>query len=78
VHKFWDSIKSSIGMGSHSGFYSTNEETFFVEKDLTKDGDDYRTPAGEICEEVVEQNYVFVVQDEAKQQILQWAETTAV
>ena len=30
-----------------------------MEKDLVKDGDKFKTPTGEICEEVEESNYVF-------------------
>jgi hypothetical protein len=32
-----------------------------MEKDLTKEGEKFKTATGEICEEVTESNYVFEV-----------------
>lgn len=50
-----------IQTGQHTGYYSTNEETFFVEKDLLKDEQGNLTVphSGEVCERVTEENYVF-------------------
>jgi methionyl-tRNA synthetase len=33
----------AISLGSHTGFYSTNEETFVMEKDLIKEEDQFKT-----------------------------------
>lgn len=47
----WKQLKSKgfITEGEHSGYYSVNEETFFVEKDLIfdKEKDSYKTELGE-------------------------------
>lgn len=63
VQAMWQTLLKNghIVKGSHSGFYSTNEETFFPEKDLVKsESGDYLVPgSGEICDYVTEENYVF-------------------
>ena len=65
VEAFWSQLKPQIKIGTHTGFYSTNEETFMMEKDLIKQEEGgagkLKTAAGEICEEVTESNYVFEV-----------------
>ena len=64
VAHLWEKLRSNgyIVKGQHRGFYSTNEETFFMEKDLDKDldGNMIVPHSGEICELVKEDNYVFV------------------
>ena len=62
------SLGGHIIKGSHSGYYSTNEETFFPEKDLDKNVNGQMTvPAtGEICDYVTEENYVFKVSEEGE------------
>ena len=40
-----------------------NEETFLLEKDLERVGDQMVTHVGEVCEEVTEKNYVFKAGD---------------
>ena len=54
VQAFWHRIQSSIEKGGHTGYYSVNEETFLLEKDLERVGDQMVTHAGEVCEEVTE------------------------
>lgn len=64
VAHMWEKLKSNgyIVKGKHRGYYSTNEETFFMEKDLEKDTDGNMVVpgTGEKCELVMEDNYVFV------------------
>ena len=59
----WKKLDSNgyITKGGHQGYYSTNEETFFPEKDLVKNESGQLTVAGsgEICDFVTEENYVF-------------------
>ena len=45
VLNFWSVLNTNkaISLGSHTGFYSTNDETFVMEKDLIKDGDQFKT-----------------------------------
>ena len=52
VQSFWNKLNENkaISLGSHTGFYSTNDETFVVEKDLIKEGEHFKTQAGEVCE----------------------------
>lgn len=71
VNHFWNVLKDNdaIGTGNHSGYYSTNEETFFMSKDLEQKGDDYFTSVGEKCELVEEKNYVFKVDQPLKNEI---------
>jgi methionyl-tRNA synthetase len=63
VERFWQKLsdRGCIKQGQHTGYYSTNEETFFMEKDLLKDdkGNLCVPHSGEVCELVTEQNYVF-------------------
>lgn len=71
VEKFWERLDSRgfIHKGTHEGYYSTNEETFFPEKDLEKNpnGNGLIYPAtGEVCELVKEENFVFKATDEVK------------
>ena len=40
-----------------------------VEKDLVKDGEVWKTHAGEIVEEVSESNYVFEIADEVREEV---------
>ena len=47
---FWNNIQSSITIGGHTGYYSVNEETFIIEKDLERIGDQMVTSVGEVCE----------------------------
>ncbi len=62
-------------MGTHTGFYSTNEETFVVEKDLIKDGQQFKMATGEICEKVTESNYVFDVTETNREKVRCWVES---
>ena len=68
VHAMWNklSLGGHIIKGSHSGYYSTNEETFFPEKDLEKNESGQMTVpgTGEICDYVTEENYVFKLSEE--------------
>ena len=77
VAHLWEKLKQNgyIKKGQHKGFYSTNEETFFMEKDLERDSDGNMTVphTGEICELVEEDNYVFEVTQELKDKIASWA-----
>ena len=54
VAHMWQKLKDNgyIVKGQHQGFYSTNEETFFMEKDLEKDsnGNMIVPHTGEVCE----------------------------
>ena len=63
VHSIWHKIlaNGNIVKGSHSGYYSTNEETFFPEKDLIKNSEGQLTVPGsrEVCDFVTEENFVF-------------------
>jgi methionyl-tRNA synthetase len=43
VSEFWNALSHRITEGSHAGFYSTNEETFVMEKDLIREGNVYKT-----------------------------------
>lgn len=66
VQHLWRQLQSrdALTLGSHTGFYSTNEETFFVEKDLVKDeatGKMIYAVTGEVCEQVTEHNYMFKI-----------------
>ena len=60
---FWNHLleKGFIVKGGHAGYYSTNEETFFPEKDLIRNESGEMTVAGtgEVCDYVTEVNYVF-------------------
>jgi methionyl-tRNA synthetase len=55
--------RGAIKQGSHEGFYSVNEETFFADKDLIKDESThpptFKTEMGEKCERIAEKNYLF-------------------
>ena len=57
-----------IAKGGHSGFYQTNEETFFQEKDLVKNEEGQLTVpvTGEVCDHVTQENYVFKVNPDIK------------
>jgi len=48
-----------------------------MEKDLERDNaGNMRVPiTGEICEEVVEDNYVFVVTDDVRANVMKWAKS---
>ena len=77
VQAFWDRLlqNGAIVKGSHSGYYSTNEETFFPEKDLVKDeasGEMTVPGSGEVCEYVTEENYVFRFDQAMKDEVVQW------
>jgi methionyl-tRNA synthetase len=76
VESIWKNLARPNGplvSGKHEGYYSTNEETFFMEKDLEhKDGHFY-TNAGEKCEKVQESNYVFNVRDDVRKKVHDWA-----
>lgn len=78
VQAMWNKLQSAghIVKGSHSGYYSTNEETFFPEKDLMKAVDgSMRVPgSGEVCDFVTEENYVFKFNDSMKAKLVEWAE----
>ena len=53
MRHYWELLhkKGHIKDGSHSGFYSVNEESFIAEKDLVKDmNGNLRTEAGESVE----------------------------
>jgi len=63
VRAFWHKIESQIEKGGHTGYYSVNEETFLLEKDLERVGDQMVTNVGEVCELVTEENYVFNASD---------------
>jgi methionyl-tRNA synthetase len=76
VANYWQLLQSKghIKEGSHSGFYSVNEESFISEKDLVKDINGYLcTEAGEKVEEIQEKNYVFEITPEIRQAIKEWA-----
>lgn len=62
----------------HTGFYSTNEETFVMEKDLINEEGQFKTQAGEVCEQVSESNYVFEILNETREQVKQWSQSGAV
>ena len=81
VAHFWERLdqRGHIFKGTHKGYYSTNEETFFPEKDLAKNpnGPGLIVPhTGEVCELVKEENFVFKVTDELKNQVHDWASKT--
>ncbi len=42
---FWKVLdaEKAISLGTHMGLYSINDETFVMEKDLIKDGDQFKT-----------------------------------
>jgi methionyl-tRNA synthetase len=75
----WNLLKNKgyITTGEHTGFYSVNEETFFVEKDLVFDKEKqvYKTEMGEIVEKVQETNYKFRFADEVMDNVKEWAQT---
>lgn len=73
VQRFWGELKGSIGKGTHTGLYSTNEETFVVEKDLNKCDQGFRTQAGELVEQVSESNYVFNISAKDRETVYKWA-----
>ena len=50
-----------------------NEESFINEKDLIKEGEEYRTEAGEKLEKIEEKNYVFTIKEEVREIIRRWA-----
>ena len=81
VANFWERLdqRGHIFKGTHEGYYSTNEETFFPEKDLAKNpnGSGLIVPhTGEVCELVKEENFVFKVTDDLKNQVYNWADKT--
>ena len=47
-----------------------------VEKDLVREGDLWKTQAGEVLEEVSESNYVFEISSEVRKEVKQWAENS--
>lgn len=49
-----------------------------MEKDLTKEGDVYKTQTGEICEQVQEKNYVFKVDESLRERVKNWSQSGAV
>ena len=73
VQAFWSKISSSIHVGTHEGLYSTNEETFMVEKDLRVEDGLWRTEVGEVLERVSESNYVFRIAEVDRQKVRAWA-----
>ncbi len=76
VRHYWELLhkRGHIKEGSHSGFYSVNEESFIAEKDLVKDANgNLRTEAGESVELIQEKNYVFEITQEIRQAIKEWA-----
>jgi len=73
VTHMWNRLaKSAIVSGTHEGYYSTNDETFYPEKDLIKKENDFYTQVGEKCEKVTEKNYVFKVDSEARKAVKSW------
>jgi hypothetical protein len=50
-----------------------NEESFINEKDLIKEGEDFKTEAGEKLEKIEEKNYVFTINNEVREIIKRWA-----
>ena len=74
----WNTLNKNgyIIKGGHEGYYSTNEETFFPEKDLVKNERGEMTVAGsgEVCDYVREENYVFKYDQGMKDRIVEWAE----
>lgn len=50
-----------ITLGKHTGYYSVNEETFMMEKDLVWDEDSksYKTQLGETVKLIEEDNFVY-------------------
>lgn len=77
VRAMWQNLQKSgfIVKGSHSGYYSTNEETFFPEKDLERNAEgSMAVPAtGEVCDYVTEDNYVFKFEETLKSNLITWA-----
>ena len=74
VAHMWKTLsKSAIVSGTHEGYYSTNDETFYPEKDLIKkECGGFYTQVGEKCEKVSEKNYVFKVSSEARLAVREW------
>lgn len=50
-----------ITLGKHTGYYSVNEETFMMEKDLIWDeaSKSYKTQLGETVKLIEEDNFVY-------------------
>lgn len=76
VRNMWTILqeKGFIHEGEHKGFYSTNEETFMTEKDLTFDEEKgaYITALGEQVEEITERNYKFEFKREVIEDVQKW------
>lgn len=77
VQHLWNRLveNGAIVKGSHSGYYSTNDETFYPEKDLVKAEDGSASVPGsrEVLEYVTEENYVFQYDEAMNVEIAEWA-----
>lgn len=75
VTKVWGQLKDKdlITLGKHQGYYSVNEETFMMEKDLIWDkaSDSYKTQVGETVKLVEEENFVYTFKN--LQDVRKWA-----
>ena len=77
VEKFWNLLKSKnyiTSGGKHTGYYSVNEETFIMEKDLiwNDQSQAYHTELGERVELIEEDNYLFEFKSQVLQEVKQW------
>jgi len=61
VQFFWQKLKKNnqIYLSNYEGWYSIRDEAFYVESDLIKDGNDYKTSSGSTVEWVKEKSYFF-------------------
>ena len=86
VQNVWKTLSKSgfIQIGEHSGFYSVNEESFIMEKDLEFDGSNwncgtgggvYLTQLGEVVNKVTEKNYTFEFKQEILREVRKWAQS---
>ncbi|CAI2362179.1 unnamed protein product [Moneuplotes crassus] len=80
VKQIWTELhkRNYLEVGNHEGYYSVNDECFYVEKDLTaKENEDtnqieYFTELGEKVNWITEQNYLFKFDDNIKKNVHDW------
>jgi methionyl-tRNA synthetase len=58
---FWNELKKNnqIYLSMYKGWYSVKDESFYQEKELLKDGDQYKTHDGSLVEWVEEESFFF-------------------
>jgi len=78
----WNTLRNKgyIYEGQHTGYYSVNDETFYMEKDLVKceKSGSLKTELGEIVEEISETNYKFKFTKEVMDEVNRWVHNSAV